>query len=294
MKLNLFLNKSIEENAEVYFEKAKKARKKLEGVEKAIEITKKKLEKEEALKEIKEKERKEKEEAKKLLKAKRKKFWFEKFRWFITSEGNFVIGGKDATSNEILIKKHTNKEDLVFHTDLAGSPFCILKHNKSRENNPDNKPSEEFSGKEKEEVAIFTASFSRAWAQQLSFLEVFYVKPEQVSKKARAGEYLGKGAFMILGKTNYIGAKLGLSIGTITKEISINIDNNFIPMKGMLMVGPLSAVKTYCEKHVELSPGKLKKSDSAKKIKSSLSLKESIDEILQLIPTGGCSITSNR
>jgi len=55
---------------------------------------------------------------------KRKREWFEKFRWFYSSEGFLVVGGRDATTNEILIKKHTDKDDLVFHTDAINAIFA--------------------------------------------------------------------------------------------------------------------------------------------------------------------------
>ena len=48
----------------------------------------------------------------------RKKLWYERFRWFITSDGLLAIGGKDATSNDILIKRHTEENDLIFHDFL--------------------------------------------------------------------------------------------------------------------------------------------------------------------------------
>jgi len=117
----LDLNKTVEQNAAVYYEKAKKAKKKTEGAKEALALSLKKLEK---LK---------KDHSKELAKIeketiKREKEWFEKFRWFITSTGFLVIGGRDATTNEIIIKKHTETGDLVFHTDLAGSPFFVIKN----------------------------------------------------------------------------------------------------------------------------------------------------------------------
>ncbi len=46
--------------------------------------------------------------AEELVKHKIKhKEWFEKFRWFVSSDGFLVVAGKDAVSNEVLIKKHT-------------------------------------------------------------------------------------------------------------------------------------------------------------------------------------------
>jgi predicted ribosome quality control (RQC) complex YloA/Tae2 family protein len=32
----------------------------------------------------------------------RKPFWFEKFLWFISSENFLVVGGRDASQNEVL------------------------------------------------------------------------------------------------------------------------------------------------------------------------------------------------
>ena len=39
----------------------------------------------------------------------RKPFWFEKFLWFISTEGHLVIAGKDMQQNEILVKRYLQK-----------------------------------------------------------------------------------------------------------------------------------------------------------------------------------------
>src|SRR3989338_3050496 len=102
-RLTLDLTKGIEENAAVYFEKAKKIKKKIEGAEAALNENLKKLRQLE--------EKRDKfalEQSKKEKLKERKPEWYEKFRWFVSSEGFLVIGGRDATSNEIVIKKHTD------------------------------------------------------------------------------------------------------------------------------------------------------------------------------------------
>ena len=119
MRITLNLNKSIEQNAAIYYEKAKKAKKKLAGAKKAIDKTILKLEKL--------KQSKQPKAGPVKLQKQQKKEWFEKFRWFYSSEEFLCVGGRDATSNEILIKKHTEKNDLVFHTKLEGSPFFVIK-----------------------------------------------------------------------------------------------------------------------------------------------------------------------
>src|SRR3989344_952434 len=187
-KLALDLAKNIDENASAYFEKAKKIKKKTEGAEAALNDSIKKLQELELKKEkITRKESKEREF------RSRKKEWYEKFRGFFSSEGFLVVGGRDATSNEIIIKKHTDKDDIVFHTDMAGSPFFVVKAEGKK-----------VGESTLQECADATACYSRAWKLGLATLDVFYVKPEQVSKEPNPGEYVAKGAFIIRGKTNYL------------------------------------------------------------------------------------------
>jgi len=257
MEIEIYLDKTVEQNAEFYFEKAKKAKKKLGGALKALEETRKKLEK---LESEKEKEL-EKIEKKSVEKKERKKEWYEKFHWFISSEGFLCIGGRDATSNEIVIKKHTEEKDLVLHTDMAGSPFFVIKDG------------QKASERTVKEAAQATASYSKAWKLGLSVLDVFYVKPEQVSKKAKSGEFMPKGAFMVYGKTQYLRPNLEMAIGIRGEQI---------------IGGPVSAIKKNAEKFVVVVPGKLKKSDVAKKIRKKIG--GDLDEIERFLPSGGCGL----
>ncbi|MBI2660469.1 DUF814 domain-containing protein [Candidatus Woesearchaeota archaeon] len=254
MRLVLDLTKSIDENAAAYFERAKKVKKKIEGAEEALRHSIKKLHELEI--------RKEKiilEKSKEAKLKERKQEWYEKFRWFISSEGFLVIGGRDSTTNEIIIKKHTEANDLVLHTDMAGSPFFVVKSENKK-----------IGEKTIEEAADATVTFSRAWKLGLQTSPVFYVNPEQVSKKTKAGEYMAKGAFMIYGKTNYINNKLNLAIG-MTRH-------------GQVMSGPFDAVKAHCEKHVALEQGDEKSSSIAKHIQHRIG--GIIDEIIRALPSG--------
>ena len=255
-KLTFDLNKNVEENAEVYFNKAKKIKKKLEGAKEALG---------KSLKEYKKlKLKKEKEESLQPSHAARstKKEWYEKFRWFFSSEGFLIIGGRDATSNEVLIKKHADKNDLVLHTDMAGSPFFVIKAENKK-----------IGEKTINEAADATCSYSKAWKLGLSNTSVFYVKPEQVSKKAQSGEYLTKGAFMIYGKTNYVDNKINLAVGV---------------KDGRIMGSPVEAIKKNCEKFVEVKQGRKKTSDVAKYIQKKIG--GDLDEIIRALPAGGCEV----
>ena len=76
-----------------------------------------------------------------------KKIDYEKYRWFLTSAGKLVIGGKSAEQNEEIMSR-AEKEDYIMHTSEPGSPFCVIS---------------EPSKQELEEVAVFTACFSQQW-----------------------------------------------------------------------------------------------------------------------------------
>src|SRR3989344_4099899 len=202
MEIEIDLNKSLEENAGVYFDLSKRAKKKLAGAKTALEESHQKL-----AKLLKEEDKFLETEKEKEQKKAKKREWYEKFHWFISSEEFLCIGGKDATSNEIIIKKYLEKEDLVFHTDMAGSPFFFIKNG------------QQAGEKTIEETAQAVAAYSRAWKLGHGTIDVFYVKPEQVSKEAKAGESLAKGSFMVYGKTLYVHPKVEYAIGLLNDEI---------------------------------------------------------------------------
>ena len=263
MIIELELGKSVDQNASQYFEKAKKLKKKMEGVKKAIIESEKRLEKAKKIK-----EKKSDSEDKAILEKSRKKEWHEKFRWFFSSDNFLVIGGKDASSNELIIKKHLEPNDLVFHTEAAGSPFFIIK-------NPEKK---DIPDSTLQEVASATLTYSRAWGQSIKSAEVYQVNPDQISKEAITGEFIQKGAFMVYGKRTYYKPLVSLGCGLLSS--------------GALMCGPLSAVKKNCDKFVELVQGDLKKGDISKILMKKLNLHTN-DDIIAGLPTGNFRVVSN-
>ena len=58
----------------------------------------------------------------------RKRFWFEKFNWFITTENYLILSGRDAQQNDILIKRYMKKGDIYVHADVHGASSCIIKN----------------------------------------------------------------------------------------------------------------------------------------------------------------------
>ena len=254
------------------FDHAKKLERKIESIEIASLKLKSDLDK------IRNKVNKQ-EESKSSIKIKEEALWFEKFRWFVSLEGDLVIGGRDSQSNVDIIKKYAKQNDLVFHSEIVGSPFFIIK--------------EGVSDTTITETATATASFSRAWKSQNS-VDVYYVKYEQVKKGAPSGMSMPKGSFMIEGKKTILKkVKLELAIGAVMHN-----------GKYTIMSGPTDAVMRRSLGYVTIQPGKRKASDIAKLIKNKLILKldndiseiykgKSIDEYLRVLPPGGAEIVDN-
>jgi predicted ribosome quality control (RQC) complex YloA/Tae2 family protein len=267
---DLNLKQSAQENAAAYYEAAKKAKKKMEGLEAAIKQSREKIEKT-RLKIV---EKADEASGSQLKMEKRE--WYEKFRWFHSSGGVLVIGGRDASTNEIIVKKHMEPQDIVFHADVAGAPFVVIK--------TQGKMAPEQTLKE---AAQFAASYSRAWKEGLSAINVYWVPPQQISQHPPSGQYLAKGAFMIYGTKNYVkNVPLEVAIGTKKEDGRLRI-----------IGGPPAAVARQASILVKIVPGKEASGKLAKQVKAKLAhmasaeergevLKIRLEEIQRFIPSG--------
>lgn len=134
-----------------------------------------------------------KKKAKITLKKEKEKEWYQKFRYAFTSTNKMVLLGKDAITNEILLKKYAIEEDMtIFHSDFSGSPFAVVW------------PKQELGEEEMEEVASLVASYtSKAWEAGFSALDVFCVKRSQLSKTAPSGTFLSRGSFAVSGERKF-------------------------------------------------------------------------------------------
>lgn len=263
MKVLIDLRKSLQENADSYFQKAKKAKRKLAGAEIAIADLKKRV----GAADYREKETE--------IIKKRSRHWFEKFHWFHSSDGFLVIGGTDAKSNEIIVKRHMENGDLYFHADISGAPHVVVKAGGSAAQK-----------QTMQEAAGFAAVFSRAWKDGLSSLDVYSVLPGQVSKKAQSGESMGTGAFMIYGERSWF-RKMPLDFAAGIREENGNY---------VVVSGPGSAVRKNAIAFCKLAQGEAKKGETAKRLKKIfedfLGKKSAVDldEIVHMLPAGGFKI----
>jgi predicted ribosome quality control (RQC) complex YloA/Tae2 family protein len=240
LRFGLSSRMSLFANAARFYESGKRAKRKLKGAQAALQETRKKLEGVEAkIRGTEELEKVKHVEAIKELakrKAKRRE-WYEKYRWFVSSDGFLIVAGKDAVSNEVLVKKYTEDSDVIFHADVVGAPFVVVK----------------TEGKESSEQCLreageFASAFSRGWREGFSNMDVYWVRPDQLSKGGRSGEYVKRGAFVVHGRRNWMrGAPLRIAIGIVR-------ENGEVRFVG----GPVDAVKTKTNVYVIVVPGDLK------------------------------------
>jgi predicted ribosome quality control (RQC) complex YloA/Tae2 family protein len=250
MKIVLDWRKGARENAEAHYSQAKEAAKKAEGARKAIDETRKEMEDAQ-----KQKERADA-EAKQAPRMKRRKEWFEKYRWFYTSGARLVVAGRDAKQNDLLFAKVMEEKDLFFHADIQGAPATLLQDGK--------KAGEQ----ERKEAAQFAASHSSAWKTGAAGVDVYAVEKSQLAKHAQGG-YVGAGGFAIAGERVWFRAtQLGLAIG-VKEGIVISLP----------IVHPDAANLPYT-----LYPGAKEKGAAAKELAKAISAAS--DEIILALPSG--------
>jgi predicted ribosome quality control (RQC) complex YloA/Tae2 family protein len=254
LHFSLSLRKSLYENAAEYYDRGKRSKQKMGGVSDALEHSRKKLAKlEKQLTEVEAQKMAAPAEAMDELVTRKvaTKEWFEKFRWFTSSEDFLVVAGKDVVSNEVLVKKYTDPYDVVFHAEIVGAPFAVVK-------TEGKEPGE----KTLREAGEFAAAFSRAWRESMGSVDVYWVKPEQLSKSGPSGESVPHGAFAVVGKRNWMrGVPLRLAVGVVED----GEEERFIG-------GPVDTVKAKTKVYVALVPGDLEGKDFLKQLLRSLTL----------------------
>ncbi|MCW4053807.1 MAG: ribosome rescue protein RqcH [Candidatus Bathyarchaeota archaeon] len=268
--------RTLFENAAEYYERGKKAKQKSAGALTALAESRKKLaEIEQKIREVEQQKNfKPMEVMEELVKRKvKRKEWYEKFRWFTSSDGFLVVAGKDAVSNEVLVKKYAGANDAIFHADVSGAPFVVVK--------TEGKTATE---KALREAGEFAAAFSRAWREGAGSADVYWVKPSQLTKHGPSGEYVPHGAFAVNGKRNWMrNMRLKLAIGIVVGET--------LEFVG----GAVDAIKAKTNVYVTLVPGDVAGKELLKQILKVLTLrlpkeqrekvgKTSIERVREFVP----------
>lgn len=244
--ITLNIMETPQERAERYFNKAKKIKERRSRAEQELEKTKRKLQK------VEEEVRKE-EEKEKITVQMPERHWFESFRWFTSSDDFLVLAGKNAKTNEKLIKSHMKKGDIFLHAEVHGGAATVIK------GKGDEIPSTTI-----KEAAIFAGSFSNAWKEGFAGVDVYYTPAEKVTLSAPSGEYLPKGGFMTKEKNYLNNVGLKISTGVLLEEIG----ENAVTIREI--GGPTSAITHKTKLFVTLLPGKIQKGRIAAQIKTQL------------------------
>ncbi|MFA7342038.1 MAG: ribosome rescue protein RqcH [Candidatus Methanomethylophilaceae archaeon] len=192
-----------------------------------------------------------------------KQFWFERYKWFITSGGRLVLAGRDARTNDQVVKKHLKEDDYYVHADVHGAPSVILKKGPGA------------TEEELREAAVFAVSQSKAWVSRFMEGSAYWVTADQVSKTPQAGEFVPKGAFIIRGKRNYqYHLPLELAVGEVLHEGARKV-----------MCAPVDVIRKASEKYVVIGPGRNKKNDRhAAGIARAFDVPE--EEVSRILPPG--------
>lgn len=186
---------------------------------------------------------------------------YTKYRWFFTSSGNLVVGGKNAEQNDELLKeiKKTKKEYYVMHTSHSGSPFSVIMGDFDK-----------VSKKDLDECAIFTGCFSKAWKEGRKKTGVHVFSSGQIYKDKN----MKTGTWGVRGKV---------------KEKEVELKLVFAVQENHLRAVPEESVKKK-EALLRISPGKTDKSKMIEKFMIELDEKFKSDEILGALPAGGVKI----
>ena len=256
-RVKIYVHEGIEQNAGRYYDIIKKFRKKKEGALRAMKtiVPKRKVQKRDFIP--------------------MKKLWYHRFRWFVTSDDIVVLGGRDASQNEELVKKYMGGQDLFVHADVHGASVVIVKGTTGR----------------MDEVAQFAASYSGAWRSGHFSADVYSALPSQVSKTPESGEFISRGSFIVRGeRTYYRNVPLSVAIGLMLEPHAAVIG------------GPPSAVLRKTTTWVGLKPGQFEPNDVAKKVLRLLKQKVSgeeekalrgilnTDHVAAFVPPGGSDI----
>jgi len=185
---------------------------------------------------------------------------YENYRWFFTSSGTLVVGGKSDKQNENVLKNFLKPNYIVMHTNKPGSAFMIIQ-------------SDRPSNKDLKETSVVTACFSQQWKKANGKnIEVDMFKAPQIFKNK----------FM---KTGTFGVRGSKRIFKVKPELSL-----------VLQKGKLRAVSNSTKEKilVSITPGKSTKEEATEKIfktiKDKFHLLVSKEEIMRAIPSDKLSI----
>jgi predicted ribosome quality control (RQC) complex YloA/Tae2 family protein len=270
----------VESNASSLYEEAKEVAEKREGTKEALEEARAELE---SMREERERDKKPDEKDEETTLKPRGEMWYDRFRWFRTSDGFLVIGGRDADQNEEIYKKYTEPDDVFFHTQAPGGPITVLKRAEPDEPKKDTEVPESS----REEAARFAGIYSSVWDSGQGAAEVYSVPASNISKTPESGEYIEKGSVVVRGDRTYYTVEMRASVGMRLDE------------SAGVVGGPPAPIEEKAAYSVRLEPGRYSRNDTARKVyrrfreqldEGVVRRLTSVDEVRRFLPPGGSRI----
>jgi len=255
--LTLDYRKDVNANANALYEARREALRKAERIEETIAS---------AEEEIRAAQKKAIRAAKRPTRKPTRRFWFEAYRWTFSSEGFLILGGRDAKTNDSLVRKHLKDGDRYAHADVHGAPSVVVKEGAKA------------GDATMREACEFALAYSKAWPAGMTSGSAFWVLPEQVSKQAESGEFLPKGGFVVRGKRNYVhDIPVALALGEVEVE-----------GHRKAMGGPVTALTAKSTRFVVLAPGEMDRDRLVASLSRALEVPE--EEVSRLLPSGGFAV----
>lgn len=128
------------------------------------------------------------------LKEIRPKYWFEKFFWFVSSEGYLCLAGKDASQTDMIYYRHFSDNDSIVSADMEGSLKVFIKNPLKGEALP---PSTLM------QAGIFAMSASSAWNGKVT-TSAWVLHGTEISKREFDGSIVPEGEFNYLVQKEYL------------------------------------------------------------------------------------------
>uniref|UniRef100_A0A060TCW5 Ribosome quality control complex subunit 2 n=1 Tax=Blastobotrys adeninivorans TaxID=409370 RepID=A0A060TCW5_BLAAD len=193
VKVEIDLGLSAWANARSYFDVKKTAQAKQERTEKAADKAyvnaEKKIKRdlEQAL---------EKERNQQTVHTIREPFWFEKFYWFVSSDGYLCLAGRDSMQNELLFRRHFKPGDIFVHCEVPGASVVIIKNHFT---GTDTVPP----GTLAQAGAFSIASSSKAWESKMN-PSAWWARYDQVPKISPQGDIVSIDHIVVKGEKGHL------------------------------------------------------------------------------------------
>ncbi|MGB1697178.1 MAG: ribosome rescue protein RqcH [Thermoplasmatota archaeon] len=272
VKVRVDVRKTIQENAEIQYTAAKKAKSRQAGATTALVEAKARLQA------IKDKGLDGFGAAPKANEGPQRHFWFESYRWTITPNKFLCVGGRNADQNDQVVKKYMRDGDRYVHAQIHGAPSVVVRASDGSSTEP-----------EESDLLIagqFAACASRGW-RQFGQGSAYWVTPQQVNKTPRSGEFVPKGAWIVHGKRNIMD-KLPMEWAVAMVHFNmagtpVEPDDDPRLVK-KLVGGPIQGLQPFADRIWKLVPGDVEPNDAAARIAEGFGV--SMEDAHHVLPAG--------